>query len=485
MDNHISFDSSTLLEFLHISDRNLCVTAVKEENNCLYVTVEKEIPENICPECGSRMQSKGPRIREINNPIYQSGRICTIFVKTWKWHCPVCNTYRYDRFNFIEKNRQNSIITDLIVLYKMKNLNNTCVSIGKDLNISDTLVHETFMRYVDLPRLPLGEVLCIDEVYMHFDSNDLYPVVLLDWKTGEVIDVIQNRFQQTLNRYFSQIPLSERCRVKYLVSDMYSQYTGLAGTTFPNAESIIDCFHHTSPLILAVKNYVVAVRKKYMERDRKRLEEKNYKTNSNHKTIKESREVYLLRKYEFLMTKNLDEIDFTPHYCSASGARGVWFDLGKIDEEFMALDPNFSKIRLLKEEYITFTHSHVNQPEEAAKDLDQLIIRYSGSGLSIFTNFAELLERNRKGIIASFTFLKTDRISPYDETLHRLSNGPMESYNNQPKDLKRISNGVSNFSYTRNRLLWANRKNPSIKAIPYTREEVHTEGKKRGPYKKK
>ncbi|WP_295754409.1 transposase [uncultured Holdemanella sp.] len=36
----------------------------------------------------------------------------------------------------------------------------------------------------------------------------------------------------------------------------------------------------------------------------------------------------------------------------------------------------------------------------------------------------------------------------------RLSNGPMESFNRKPKDLKRDSRGFSDFNYTRNRILW-------------------------------
>ncbi|WP_353885859.1 transposase [uncultured Holdemanella sp.] len=42
----------------------------------------------------------------------------------------------------------------------------------------------------------------------------------------------------------------------------------------------------------------------------------------------------------------------------------------------------------------------------------------------------------------------------------RLSNGPMESFNRKPKDLKRDFRGFSGFNYTRNRIL-TTRKNPS------------------------
>ena len=69
--------------------------------------------------------------------------------------------------------------------------------------------------------------------------------------------------------------------------------------------------------------------------------------------------------------------------------------------------------------------------------------------------------------------------------MFRLSSGPMEGFNNLPEDLKRESRGVSNFEYTRSRILWAARTKTSMPAVPRTREEVHTAtGMKRGPYNK-
>ena len=103
----------------------------------------------------------------------------------------------------------------------------------------------------------------------------------------------------------------------------------------------------------------------------------------------------------------------------------------------------------------------------------------------MFTEIADTLYRHRTGIINSFIYLSAERSDLNSEVLHRLSNGLAEAYNNVPKDLKRVSNGVSNFDYTRNRLLWANRHNPPILAVPRSLKQVHSPGETRGPYKKK
>mgnify|MGYP002508456891 CR=1 FL=1 len=44
----------------------------------------------------------------------------------------------------------------------------------------------------------------------------------------------------------------------------------------------------------------------------------------------------------------------------------------------------------------------------------------------------------------------------------RLSNGPIESFNRIPKDMKRNSRGYLDFEHARNRILFATRKNPTI-----------------------
>ena len=121
-------------------------------------------------------------------------------------------------------------------------------------------------------------------------------------------------------------------------------------------------------------------------------------------------------------------------------------------------------------------------------DLNALIHKYDNSDQYIFRDFAGFLRKNLKPIVNSFTRIKVYRKSARTEKEYyaRLSNGPMESFNRKPKDLKRDSRGFSDFNYTRNRILWATRKNPSIKGIPKSMDQILSKkGKKRGSYKKK
>lgn len=482
----MQYDTSQLQKVLSLTDDSAVVTDVVDSDTALIVFIEKADTEQFCEICGERMQSKGPRTRTVNHPVFQDGRTLTLIVKSRKWWCLHCNLYGYDQFRFLEKFKRNSKIVPLLILDKMKDLNNTAVSIARELNVSDTYVHEVFMQYVDLQRLPLCTVLSIDEVHLRFDDNDLYALVLMNWETGEIIDILPNRYKKTIEKYLRTISREERDIVKYLVSDMYDTYTSLAGTWFRNAVSVIDCFHHTSPIIKKIESYIFSVRKRYQERDREKLKEENYRNNRNHKTRKDSPEVHLLKTRDYFLLKNYDDISFEPYFREPNGHHGgYWVYPRDLEKKFMALDDKFYRIRELKEKYIRFTRNHVNDMEGAAKELDELIREYSSCEISMFREFAITLRDHKAGIIASFNYLRAERSDANHELLRRISSGPMESYNNFPKDLKRVSNGVTNFRYTRNRLLWASRKNPEMLAVPRSREEVHTEGKKRGPYRKK
>ena len=153
----------------------------------------------------------------------------------------------------------------------------------------------------------------------------------------------------------------------------------------------------------------------------------------------------------------------------------MYLDTYQLEQLFLKLDDKFKVIRNLKDAYVTFNRTIFNDENQLELEFSNIVSIYEKSEIQMFRDFASLL--NRKIKVSS---------KKYTETLRRLSNGPLESFNNIPKDLKRVSNGVSDFEYTRNRILWATRENPPILAIPRSDKEVRVNvGKERGEYNKK
>ena len=236
---------------------------------------------------------------------------------------------------------------------------------------------------------------------------------------------------------------------------------------FPNAVTILDSFHVVKVIISQMNTYIYKVMKRYKKRDEQRLKEKNHDTNRDDKSIKPSKEVILLQNYKWVILKNHDEINYsTKRYYHKM--LGMNVDTFTIEKMFLELDPNFEKLRDLKEDYIEFNNQEYESEFDVLTNLNALINKYKYSDQSIFSDFALFLIKNKEPIVNSFIKVKVYRKSARNEQEYyaRLSNGPMESFNRKPKDLKRESRGFSDFNYTRNRILWATRDNPSVRGIP-------------------
>ena len=130
-----------------------------------------------------------------------------------------------------------------------------------------------------------------------------------------------------------------------------------------------------------------------------------------------------------------------------------------------------------------FNRSHADRPDEARSAPDALISEYKSSGYTIFEEVAKALSTYKQAVINSFTVI--ERTDSKGHTIRsRLSNGPMESLNRVPKDMKRHARGYSNFEHIRNRFLFAMRKNAPILASPRSYEQVRQPaGSKRCSYK--
>lgn len=481
----VFYMTDSIIDVLNLVDDDLIITDHKTINQTLYVELEKKLSPMYCPLCGSRMYSKGIYQRTINHPVLQDGRKVILNVKRRKWKCSssLCNYMNSDNFKLFAAYKHSSNLLPLLVLKEMKDLTNTAEDIAHKLNVSDSTVITTFMSYVDLPRLPLSSVISIDEVYMNFDYRHKYPMVIIDFITGEPIDIVMSRREEDTNRYFLSIPVEERNNVQFLICDMYNPYIQYVKRYFPNAKAVVDCFHVTKYMIGKLDSYIYKLTKQFRERDLKLLEEKNMKSNREYKSIKTSKEVYILSKFKWVLLEKQSDIDYSSErkWCPFLNE---YLDTFQKEKMFLDLDPHFRRLRELKEMYHAFDEDSKQHPEYVESKLNELISYYQNCDQQIFREFAVLLKKYRKEIILSYTFV--DVIDKNGTTVHRrLSNAFIESFNRKPKDLKRAACGLANFQYARNRILWSTRNDPAMLAKPRDIKEfkVHT-GKKRGHYKK-
>lgn len=200
----------------------------------------------------------------------------------------------------------------MLIVLAFRNLDDSAVSIARRFKTSDTHVLEVFDKYVKLDRLPLTDIISVDEVHTDMEKDCKYALVLQDFHTGDPIDLLRSRKKDVTEPYFASIPLEERKRVRYLLSDMYNPYISFVDKYFPNAVPVVDSFHVIQWVVHSIDMYIRQLERKYRQRDRE-LQEERSAAAGRPVRLPESDEMYMLRKYRWLVLSNRENIVY--HSC--------------------------------------------------------------------------------------------------------------------------------------------------------------------------
>lgn len=475
--------SNDITRLLSIQDTDIKVISIVERSGIRTITIEKKSGIHFCDLCGCRMYSKGIYKRTVNHPVMQDGLQLKISIHQRRWRCinPDCRHTETDEFSFVEPRRRNTNISDLLIVNAFRNPAYSAREIARRHGVSDTHAITTFARYVDMPRRQFTEAISVDEVHLNISKVCNYALVIQDFATGEPIDMIINRREEITEPYFASIPIGERRNVKYLITDMYRPYLSYVDKYFPNAINVVDAFHVIKHINNEFHAYIRSVIRKLNAEDHARHEKRQQEF---HRTLPfhHSRDYYVLKKYNWILLKNKDDIRYStkPRFDKRLNRLMTTYDY---EEWVLSLDNSFSERRKLKEKYIQFNKRYAGNPDAARDGLREIICLYRNSKYKMFRDIADTLQDFFEPIANSF--IMTKRISKNGVQYEsRLSNGPMESLNRIPKDMKRNGRGYLNFYHLRNRFLFSQRKNAAILAIPKPLKEVlalnHASGIKAG-----
>lgn len=449
-----------ITELLDLEDSDIIVSDIQVKGTLKTLTLETPPAIHFCPLCSFRMHSRGIKKRSISHPILQDGYELLLLLKQRRWRCtnPDCGYEANEEFRFVSKNRRITNAADILIVFACKNLSESASSIARRFHTSDTHVLEVFDRFVKMDRLPLTDIISIDEVHIDMDPHCKYGLVIQDFYSGEPIDLLRSRRTDVTEPYFASIPPEERNAVKFLISDMYNPYLAYVEKYFPHAVSVVDSFHVVQWVLRAIDNYIRSLIRKYRQKTRE-AEERRSEELGHPVSLPLSDELYLLQKYRWLILSNRDSITYhsdfrmDPHFHRLMNT----YDY---ESALFRVSPRLRDLRNLKERYIQFNSRNAGHPLRAKEEVEDLIDFYYKTGDEIFVDFASLLSKFRDPIINSFVMVEkhgSGRI--YDS---RLSNGPIESLNRKVKDLKRMGRGYRSFEHFRNRFLYSARNNPPL-----------------------
>lgn len=467
------------IKLLNLKDSDLEITNIVVVGHTKEIYIQKILSPHHCPLCQNRMYSKGIYKRSVNHPVMQDGFRIKLIVSQRRWKCtnPNCEYIITDKFSFLKKYMHNTNVTELLIVEAFRDPNVTAAQVARKFNVSDTFAIRTFQRYVDMHRRTLTEAICIDEVKVDIYKNCKYALVIQDFITKEPIDILPSRRDEFTQSYFGGISLKERSNVKYLVSDMYAPYSAYIDKYFFNAVHIVDSFHVVKWINSKILVYINALarRQKYKDEERHEKLEQEFKRKIE---FVPSNEYYLLKHFHWIVLANNENLDYqSPGRYNHKLRR--YMDTAQYEHMLFDIAPELEKMRDLKEEYIRFNKRYLGRPNEAKVGLLQIIRTYRESDFKIFNEIADTLDSHFDAIINSFILIDINK-----EKI-RLSNGPMESLNRIPKDMKRNARGFKNWDIFRNRFLFSMRKNASILGTPKSTKEVCFKiDRKRGSYSK-
>ena len=365
------------------------------ENICeeLHISIELPRKKHICPACGSatdyvhdyRMQT----IKDV--PL---ARNTFLHLRKRRYRC-TCGKRFFEKNTFLPRYYRvtSRLVAEIIHAFEKVV---PAKEIGCHYNVS-AIAAMRYFRCVNHKPTELPEVLSLDE-FKGNSGGQKYNSIVADSRNHKVIDILPNRYENDLIRYFSQF--ESRKNVKYFVCDMNPHFRQVGKICFKNAVVVADRYH--------------VIRQAYWAMERVRKNEQNKLSTSFRKYFKKSKYL-LMRPIEKLTGEEASKLAL-----------------------MLEISPRLADAYRLKNEFLTVIRS--KSSAEGRKKLVDWLSSVEVMDLPEFRDCTKAYHNWFKEILNSMDV-------PW-------SNGFIEGCNNKTKVLKRVCFGMRNFRNFRNRILF-------------------------------
>lgn len=411
---------NNITELLNLKDEDIeDLTVINEKDNSktFYIKLKRKLEH--CPTCGSKsIIVKDYKLKIIKHPIL-NGIKCNIKYKCRRYKCKLCGKTFYEQNSFVDENSNISKYTKLRILEMLKEKRNTFSFIAKECNVSITKVVEIFDSLGNIKRNKLSKAICLDEYYDPSSGIGKYNLVILDFIRNEIIDILPDRTKYYIHYYLQTFQKDELNIVKYVSIDMWEPYKDISKLYFKEAIVSVDPFHVMKHVIKTLDNIRLDVMRKFN---------------------KNSNEYYLLKRFNYLLFKNFNDIKyFSP---KLNKRLGCYLNSESTLDLILKIDVTLNFAYEIKELYHNFNSSFINKDKH--KELDEIILLCKQSQNEHLINLSKTLKHWYQEILNSFTFINERRIT----------NGLIESKNSLIRVITSNANGFTNFKRERNRIMY-------------------------------
>ena len=379
-------------KLLNLED--VIITNVENISDQLHISIELPRRKHICPCCGTVTD----RVHDYRMQVIKDvpmARDTFLHLRKRRYRCS-CGKRFFERNNFLPRYYR---VTGRLVAEVIRAFEKliSAKEIGRRFNVSGATAMRYF-RYVSFKPRELPEVISLDE-FKGNSGGQKYNTIVADPKNHKVIDILPNRYENDLIKYFSQF--ESRKKVKAFVCDMNPHFRQVGKICFKNAVIVADRYH--------------VIRQVYWAMERVRKNEQNRLSAGFRKYFKKSR--YLLMK----PMKNLTDAE--------ADQLALMFEIA----------PRLANAYRFKNEFLSVIRS--GSSKVGRRRLSAWLMTVEAVDLPEFRDCTKAYHNWFCEILNSMDV-------PW-------SNGFIEGCNNKTKVLKRVCFGMPDFRNFRNRILFA------------------------------
>ena len=381
------------LKLLNLED--VIITGVENISEQLHIYVELPRTKHICPACGATTD----RIHDYRMQTIKDlplARDTFLHLRKRRYRCS-CGKRFFEKNSFLPRYYR---VTSRLVANIIQEFRKIvpATEIGSRFNVSAV----TAMRYFNcfnkkLTELP--EIISLDE-FKGNSGGQKYNSIIVDPKEKKILDILPNRYENDLIKYFSQFP--SKTKVKYFVCDMNPHFRNVANTCFKQAVVVADRYHVVRQVFWAVEKVRKNEQSKLPDRHRKYFKKSRY---------------LLMKPIEKLKEDEMERL-------------ALMFELA----------PRLADAYRIKNEFLVAFLSKSSL--EGRKKLADWLLSVEVMQIPEFDDCVKAYHNWFQEILNSMDV-------PW-------SNGYIEGCNNKTKVLKRVCFGMRNFNNFRKRILFCN-----------------------------
>ena len=258
-------------EILNLQDVSIEKVENLERIQRIHIKLGRKVVN--CPRCEAETSKIHDYRTQIVKDCEAFGKKVELVLRKRRYVCTCCNKRFAEPNEFLPKyHRMTSRLIETVIEKLSDERSFSSVARETGLSVSTIIRIFDHIQYPTLKVCP--SVLSIDE-FKGNTGGEKFNVILCDPQTKRVLDILPERKESYLIKYFKQ---TDRSCVKYFVSDMWTTYRELANNFFKNATFLVDKYHWIRQTVWAfeavrkeTQKHLRADVRKYFKRSRSLL----------------------------------------------------------------------------------------------------------------------------------------------------------------------------------------------------------------------